>query len=300
MWWWSAAARAQAGDRATKPAAAASGSQDDDLPARCDAAAKALRPKLGEDCHVIVHPPFVVAGDLSDDDLTAWHRRTIRPAAEAIANCYTKTAPSEPITVLLFADEKSYRGYAEKLFSDRSVSVYGYYKPSQRTMLMNISTGGGTLVHELTHALVDFDFPRIPDWFNEGLASLHEQCRFRSDASGIKGPSIEGLVNWRLPALQKAIAEGRLRPLEELIGSDDFRGRQEGLNYAQARYFCFYLQEQELLRKFYHAFRDNPQDDRLGLKTIKSMFPDQSWGDLNLAHRRWTAGLKDESTSPSK
>jgi hypothetical protein len=139
---------------------------------------------------------------------------------------------------------------------------------------------------------VDFDFPDVPAWFNEGLASLHEQCRFRADAAGIKGPFIEGLVNWRLPALQKAIAEVRLRPLEELIGGDDFRGRLEGLNYAQARYFCLYLQEQGLLRKFYQTFRDNRRTDRLGLKSAKAMFPDQSWDGLNLAFRRWAAGLK--------
>jgi hypothetical protein len=248
--------------------------QTDDLPARCAAAAKELRSRLGE------------------MELANWHRRTIQPAAEAIANCYTKTAPDKPITILLFADEKSYRAAAERLFGDRKVSVYGYYKPSLRTMVMNIGTGGGTLVHELTHALVDFDFPAIPDWFNEGLASLHEQCRFKADEHGIKGPFIDGLANWRLPALQKAIAEGRLRPLEALIGEDDFRGRLEGLNYAQARYFCMYLQERGLLRTFYHTFRDGRKDDRLGLRTAKALFPDQSWDEVNAAFRRWAAGLK--------
>jgi hypothetical protein len=264
----------------------------EELAAKCAAAAKELRPRLGDECHLLVHSPFVIAGNLSEADLAAWHRRTIEPAAKAIANCYTKAAPSEPITILLLADEKSYRGYAEKLFGDRSVSVYGYYKPSLRTMVMNISTGGGTLVHELTHALVDFDFPEIPDWFNEGLASLHEQCEFRWDESSIDGPFIKGLVNWRLPALQKAIAEGRLRPLEELIGGDDFRARLEGLNYAQARYFCLYLQEQGVLRKFYVAFRDGRRTDRLGLKTAKAVFPEQSWDELNQAFRRWAAGLE--------
>jgi hypothetical protein len=257
----------------------------------CAAAAKELRPRLGEECQTIVHSPFVIAGDLSEKDLAAWQRQTILPAAKAIANCYTKAAPSEPITILLFAEEKSYRHYAEKLFGDRKVSVYGYYKPRLRTMVMNISTGGGTLVHELTHALVDFDFPGIPDWFNEGLASLHEQCRFRADQDGIEGPFIEGLVNWRLPALQKAVAEGRLRPLEELVGTDDFRGRLEGLNYAQARYFCLYMQEKGVLRKFYHTFRDAQKADPRGLKTVKAMFPDQAWDELNLAYRRWAAGL---------
>src|SRR5262245_61108240 len=218
--------------RWTDAVAEGAGLNQDDLPARCDTAAKELRPRLGDECHVIVQSPFVIAGDLSEKDLADWHRRTIGPAAKAIGNCYTKAAPSEPITILLFAEEKPYRRYAEKLFGDRSVSIYGYYKPTLRTMVMNISTGGGTLVHELTHALVDFDFPAIPDWFNEGLASLHEQCRFRADESGIKGPFIEGLVNWRLPALQKAMTESRLRPLEELIGEDDFRGRLEEIGRA--------------------------------------------------------------------
>src|SRR5467141_3490250 len=54
--------------------------QKQDLPTRCAAAAKALRPRLGDDCRVIVHWPFVIGGDLSEADLAAWHHRTIEPA----------------------------------------------------------------------------------------------------------------------------------------------------------------------------------------------------------------------------
>ena len=42
----------------------------------------------------------------------------------------------------------------------------------------------------------------------------------------------------------------------------------------------------------YHAFRDERKTDRLGLKTAKALFPDQSWDELNLAFRRWAAALK--------
>ena len=66
--------------------------------------------------------------------------------------------------------------WAKKLYDDDDLSKYGYYKPSEKTMLMNINTGTGTLVHEMTHALVRYDFPDIPSWFNEGLGSLYERC----------------------------------------------------------------------------------------------------------------------------
>ena len=42
--------------------------------------------------------------------------------------------------------------------------------------MMNIGTGGGTLVHEIVHPFVAANFPHCPPWFNEGLGSLYEQC----------------------------------------------------------------------------------------------------------------------------
>ncbi len=233
-----------------------------------------------------VHPPFVIAGDLPEKELAAWYKQTIRPAAAAMAHDYFDVPPDAPITVLLFRDESSYNHYAKKLFGDEGVSVYGYYKPRSRTLVMNIATGGGTLVHELTHALADFDFPTIPDWFNEGLASLHEQCRIREDCG-----TIEGLVNWRLPVLQKAIRSARLRSIESLIVDNDFRDHDVGLNYAQARYFCLYLQRLGLLDDYYRAFRDNQPRDPTGIETLRSMFPQQTLQDVDADFRRWAMGL---------
>jgi predicted DNA-binding transcriptional regulator YafY len=56
------------------------------------------------------------------------------------------------------------------------------------------------LAHELTHALIVYDFPDVPTWFNEGLGSLHEGCR-------IERTRIVGVPNWRLGPFQKAIRE---------------------------------------------------------------------------------------------
>ena len=262
---------------------------DDGLADVCQDSARRLKNILGEDAPVVVRPPFVIAGDLDRAQLEDWYDRTIHPAAAALANSYFKASPTQPITVLLFPGETSYNDNAKKLFGDHGISVYGYYKPQNRTLVMNIGTGGGTLVHELTHALVDFDFPDVPDWFNEGLASLHEQCRFRE---GEAGAWVEGLVNWRLTGLQQAIRAKRVRPLKTMIEADDFRGELEGANYAQARYLCLYLQRRGLLATFYGRFRAAHPIDPQGVKTLEEVLEIQSWSTLDRDFQQWVLTLK--------
>lgn len=259
------------------------------LDVKCDRAGEELRAKLGDACRVLVRAPFVIGGDLNDDQLKSWYERTISPAARAMATSYFDTSPDEPMTVLLFSTEASYEHYAHELYGDEGISVFGYYKPSLRTLVMNIDTGGGTLVHELTHALMAFDFPGVPDWFNEGLASLHEQCRFRPDDAGI-----EGLVNWRLPLLQKTIAAGRLRSIEDLTESDDFRGPLEGVNYSQARYLCLYLQERGLLEDFYEQFRENRRRDPNGTATLAHVLGERPWKDVDAEFQEFVVKLAVE------
>ena len=267
------------------------------LKVACAETARRLKSRLGGACSVIERPPFVLGGNLSIKQLGEWHAQTVEPAAKAMANCYFKTPPREPITVLLFPDQASYADYAERLFKDRDVSIYGYYKPAERTLVMNIGTGGGTLVHELTHALIAWDFPAVPDWFNEGLASLHEQCRFRdgeneAEERSESGPWIEGLENWRLPGLQSAIRAGKLKSLEALVNDQKFRGAHEGTNYAQARYFCLYMQRQGVLRDFYRRFRDARRDDPRGAKTVLAVFPDRTWAELDEEFQAWALTLE--------
>jgi len=258
------------------------------LDADCERTAARLKHDLGAECALVVYPPFVIAGNLTQTELERWHAQTIAPAAQAMHRSYFRTPPDQPITILLFGDAESYSHFAQRLYGDERVSVYGYYKPLERVLIMNISTGGGTLVHELTHALIASDFPRVPDWFNEGLASLHEQCRYRSDGSGIVG-----LPNWRLPLLVEAIRAGKLRALESLIRDDDFRERPVGLNYAQARYFCLFMQQRGVLERFYHCFRERQKDDPLGLATVRQVFPDYTWEQLDQEFRRWASELRN-------
>ncbi len=132
------------------------------------------------------------------------------------------------------------------------------------------------------------DFPDFPDWFNEGLASLYEQC-------SLNGEEIRGLENWRLPALQEAIRDERLRPLGELIEDQKFYDDElVGMNYAQARYLLFYLQEKRLLKDFYKRFRDGVGEDATGLKTLKNVIAPQEMDAFEAEWRKWVLGLRFE------
>lgn len=233
----------------------------------------------------VVAAPFVIAGDGSRAKLARYRDGTIVAAARALHATYFKTEPSEPILILLFESAEPYNRVARKWFSQTSIPHFGFYKPRDRAMVMNVSTGTGTLVHELTHALLAPDFPAVPSWFNEGLASLYEQCSLGEN-------TITGHENWRLPSLQKAIRDKTLRPLSEMIGDADFyRTDMVGINYAQARYLMFYLQEKGLLRDYYRKFRDHHDDDPTGLESLKTIVAPQEIGPFETEWRAWVLTL---------
>jgi hypothetical protein len=189
------------------------------------------------------------------------------------------------VVILLFKSGESYRRLAKNWFNDDDVPHFGFFR-SDNVMLMDVSTGTGTLVHELTHALIKPDFPEVPSWFNEGLASLYEQCT-------MSGGGIRGLTNWRLPALQRAVKDGKLRPLEQMITDPRFyREDLVGLNYAQARYLMLYLQEKGLLRKYYVGFRDHKGEDSIGLEALRQIIAPQDLPSFEKEWRAWVLTLR--------
>ena len=227
---------------------------------------------------VIVEPPFVVIGDEPADTVRERSVRTVRWAADRLREAYFEKSPEHVIDVWLFKDKESYEGNARKLFGAAPHTPFGYYSREHRALVMDISTGGGTLVHEMVHAFMEADFPEAPAWFNEGLASLHEQCDER-------GGRIRGLTNWRLDGLQEAIRAGKTLPFEKLTRttSEEFYAGK-ALNYAQARYLCYYLQEKGLLEKFYRAFRGARAADPTGFETLKAVL---GTTDMNAFEKAW-------------
>jgi hypothetical protein len=228
---------------------------------------KQLKKSLSDEFTIVIEKPFVVIGDQPSTHVKKWAKGTIRWAIKEIKEAYFKEEPDHIINIWLFKDKESYEKHTEEIFGQVPTTPYGYYSPSDKALVMNISTGGGTLIHELVHPFVAANFPDCPSWFNEGLASLYEQS---SERSG----DIVGLTNWRLRGLQFAIKDERLGSFERLMSTDD-RGFYDGdaTNYAQARYLCYWLQEKGILQDFYHGFVRNYANDPTGKERRRNQRP---------------------------
>lgn len=246
-----------------------------------------LAPLLGANCRVLVRPPYVLAGDVSEEKLDRLHRALIVPIGRALSTCYFDRQPDEPVTILLFSTDAAYREHAGRLDGRRRDCYSGYYQRADRRIVLNIASGEGTLAHELTHALAHFDFPGMPEWFDEGLAALHEESEFSDD-----GLRLSGLVNWRLNHLLDAIRRGRLQPIEELMSAGTVRGGDEAVHYAQARYFCLYLQERRLLSHYYRKLRAGAGLDPTGVPTLRELLHTDSLAELDRDFRRWAQSLQ--------
>ncbi len=194
--------------------------------------------------------------------------------------------PEKPIRVYLFRDKESYEAYCKTAYEKAPTTPFGFYMARERKMVMNISTGTGTLAHELVHPLLAEDFPDVPSWFNEGFASLYEESRNRNG-------KLVGVVNWRLPGLQKAIKAGRAIAFKDLTGTttEQFYGDDRGVNYATARYLCLWLQEQGMLARFYKVFKAGAKDDPTGLAALEKT-TGRKLEEIEKAWLPWVAGLK--------
>lgn len=239
-----------------------------------------LRAKLPSDeFTVVVEPPFVVIGDEPPEVVRRRSRQTVRWAVDMLKRSYFQRDPPEILDIWLFKDKDSYEKHAAKLFRSKPTTPYGYFSHEDRSLVMNIATGGGTLVHEIVHPFMAANFPDCPAWFNEGLGSLYEQC-------GERDGRIHGETNWRLAGLQEAIRQRRVRSFETLCSTTttEFYERDRGADYAQARYLCYYLQERGLLEKFYHRFRARREVDPTGYGTLKEVL---GRGDMEAFERDW-------------
>jgi hypothetical protein len=235
---------------------------------------------------IIVQSPFVVIGDGTPAAVRS-QAETVRWAVEKLKQDYFEKDPAEILDIWLFKNEASYRKHTRLLFNDEPDTPYGYYSSEHKALIMNIETGGGTLVHEIVHPFVEANFPECPAWFNEGLGSLYEQ-------SGEQDGHIHGYTNWRLPGLQEAIRQRSIPSFKTLTATtrSAFYNQDKGTNYGQARYLCYYLQERGLLVKFYKEFYANRKNDPTGYQTLQAVLNEP---DMNAFQKKWEKFVLDLS-----
>lgn len=144
-----------------------------------------------------------------------------------------------------------YVDYCLKVHFRRPGLTLGYHLPYDKSVMVWLASGGGTLSHELIHALIEVDFPSAPGWLEEGIASLYE------GADGAWQP----IDNYRLYYLHSAGKRfNGLTPIRRLtaLSKADFNHPQFArFHAASVRYFAFYLyRRHQALADIYKKVRD--------------------------------------------
>jgi hypothetical protein len=204
---------------------------------------------------IVASSPFVVVGGGRPSEVRAYVREVIGWATKKLYEQLFDLHPSRVVEIWALRTPSSYAAWSGEAIGGKPSSPYGVYAPCSGAIVVNRGFGDGTLIHEMVHVFVEVDFPGAPTWLNEGLGSLFEQ-------SGQRDGRIVGLVNWRLPGLQRRLRAGTAPSLRELFDTSwlSFYGDESGLHYAMARYLLFDLQERGELERFYRKLRDGGDD----------------------------------------
>ena len=253
-----------------------------DLENQCRLIADTLDQKLSPQWQFVIRPPYILGGDVAPEVLEQLYRTTIQPTARALAVCYFDEPPTQPVTILTASSDESYRACSRCLENHSREEYAGIYSRETRRIVLNLSSGEGTLAHELTHALAHADFADLPEWFDEGLASLHEESEFSQD-----GLELLGLDNWRGKFLAEALDRDCLPPLERLLLDDFGDSDQPQVEYAQARFLCLYLQEKRLLSHYYRKCRATHDLDPTGNFALCDLFGCDDVSAIDREFRAW-------------
>jgi hypothetical protein len=258
----------------------------------CRSVAESLEESLPEGWGIVVYEPFVLAGDCREEQLHRHYRQTIAPTVRALSIQYFDHSPKWPITIVLCTSDDSYRECNRCLEKRQRNEYSGVYSRREHRVVVNVATGEGTLAHELTHALAHADFADMPEWLDEGMASLHEECEFSPD-----GFRLIGLENWRGAILRNAFAGGKLRSISALAKEQFASSDRATIDYAQARYFCLFLERHRVLEAFYRKCRQRNKADPDGLETLAELFETRDLRNVDKQFQEWVRRLKPRADS---
>lgn len=156
---------------------------------------------------------------------------------------YTRLPERSPVPsiVYLFKSDSSYTPFKPQ-YEGRPMEVGGYFQSHRDANYISMTAQSGSqalrvIYHEYIHQVLALQFPRVPVWFNEGLAEAYST--FTSDK---KSASIGKTVGHHLITLRRR----PLMPLSELLAitheSPDYNeGERRGIFYAESWALVHYL-----------------------------------------------------------
>lgn len=253
----------------------------------CSEHLESMRGRIPAGFDAVLEPPFVVLGDGGRAAVERSSKSTVKWAVDMLRKDFFRHDPDRVLEVWLFNGKASYQKHTRKLWNEVPTTPFGYYTSRHGALIMNIATGGGTLVHEIVHPFVEANVTDCPAWINEGLGSLFEQCREHEG-------KISGLLNWRLDGLQDAIKADRTVPLADLVATTDaqFYGGKSGLHYAMARYVLYWLQEKGRLRGFWQDWLATREQDPTAAAALRRALRSDDLAAFQKQWEPWVAKLK--------
>jgi hypothetical protein len=211
---------------------------------------------------------YVIFSALDENTTYNLIDKDIRYTVDAMTDNYLSDFPDSVTPVFFFNDYDSYRDFAVNTFGidEDDLSPFGFYKTSKNAVVIKYNSWKGSTSHEITHSLIQHDFPDVPSWFNEGLASLHEKYIY-------KDGKMIGDFSWRIIALRRAFSENTYTGLKTLMktNDDELYGKRTSFYYAQSRYLLMYLQQKGLLIDYYKTFRETYNEDETGISQLEKI-----------------------------
>ena len=186
-----------------------------------------------------------------------------------LVRTYRVALPDRYVTIYLVPTVQQLRGLADQLHGlDVNAATIGYtYRDDLSVVAVISGEQIGTLFHEFFHLAVRNNFGDIPQWLDEGIASLYEVSAFYGD-------TVLGEPNWRGRVLRDFWS---IRPtLAQVITSEWFpfdvfeithdtdgfkdSSRRLAAHMATGRYFILYLQEHGVLARIYRQYQSRDVD----------------------------------------
>lgn len=213
---------------------------------------------------------FVIASDAGHTEAQLRDANNILESYLAFfVKSYEMRPPDRYVFVFLTRDIDGLRKFAQRHHGlELKYGTIAYSLRDDLSLSAVIpSQSFGSLFHELFHLMARSNFGDIPNWLDEGIASLYE-------VSKITPEGFAGTPNWRgrilarfhesVPSLKILIDNRGARLLDTTTWQrSDIQREQveEAVFSATGRYFALYLQEKGKLFDLYKAIRNYSTSD---------------------------------------